>query len=69
MVTRVYFEDEDRAQALAAALDGRGLEVAVIQERFAGEDDDEAIEYVVCTPETRDVLADLVDEDVFVAED
>ncbi|MGA4507219.1 hypothetical protein ACQB6R_05845 [Propionibacteriaceae bacterium G1746] len=68
-VTRIHLDDEDRANELAQAIDALGHEVAVIKERFAGEDDDEAISWVVCTPATRDVLADLVDEDVFVESD
>ena len=69
MVTRIHLDDESDANELAAAIDARGHEVAIIKERFHGEDDGEAIQYVVCTPATRDVLADLVDEDVFVETD
>ncbi|MGA4668631.1 hypothetical protein ACPCG0_02330 [Propionibacteriaceae bacterium Y1923] len=69
MVTRVHFDDESEATALAQALDALGHEVAVILERFAGEDDDEAVDWVVYTPADADVLAELVDEDVFVESD
>lgn len=72
MVSRIHFDDEQRAVAAADALDDAGLEVALIQERFAGEDDDEALDYVVATPEgaarVRELLADLLDEE-FVEED
>ena len=43
-ITRIHLDDEDRATALAEAIDARGHEVAVVRERFAGEDDDEAVE-------------------------
>lgn len=69
MVTRVHLDDEDAAEALARALDERGHEVVVVRERFAGDDDDEAISYVVCTPADEGALADLVDEDAFVEYD
>lgn len=69
MVTRIHVDEESTAQQLAEAIDARGHEVAVIKERFAGEDDGEAVVYVVCTPAGEDVLADLVDEDVFVEVD
>lgn len=66
MIARIHCDDETDAKALAEAIDARGHEVAIIKERFAGEDDGEAISYVVCTPATKDALADLVGEDVFV---
>lgn len=69
MVTRVHLEDEDAAQALAEELDRRGHEVAIVKERFAGEDDDEALEFVVCTTAPEGALVDLVDEDAFVEVD
>ena len=68
-ITRIHLDDEDEAQALAEAIDARGFEVAVIGERFAGEDDDEALEYVVCTPATREELGDLIGPDHFVTTD
>lgn len=72
MVSRIHFDDEQRAVAAADALDDAGLEVALIQERFAGEDDDEALDYVVATPEeagrVRELLKDLLDDE-FVEQD
>lgn len=75
MVTRIHCEEEDQAEQLAEAIDAAGHEVAVVKERFAGEDDDEALEFVVCTPTARDALAEVLgsmpwyDEDVFVVEE
>ncbi len=46
MVTRVHLKDESAAQALAEALDTRGLEVALVTERIGGGD---TIEYLVAT--------------------
>lgn len=69
MIARIHLDDEVEATALAEALDGRGHEVAIIKERFAGEDDGEAVSFVVCTPADQNVLADLVGEDVFVEYD
>ncbi|MGJ6979471.1 hypothetical protein ACSDQ9_02910 [Aestuariimicrobium soli] len=68
-ITRIHLEDETAAAELAERIDALGFEVAVIGERFAGEDDDEAIEYVVCTPATPADLGDLVDDDWFVTTD
>lgn len=72
MVTRIHFEDADAADAAAEALFDAGHEVAVVRERFAGEDDDEALEHVVATTasegQVRSALPDLTD-DVFVSED
>lgn len=68
-ITRIHLDDEDRATSLAEAIDARGHEVAVVRERFAGEDDDEAVEFVVCTPAEESALADLLDEDTFVTRD
>lgn len=69
MITRIHLDDEHAATALAEAIDGRGLDVAVIAERFAGEDDDEAIEYVVCVNGAKSLVDDLLGEDLFVTED
>lgn len=69
MVTRLHVDDEDAAEQLAAAIDARGHEVAVVRERFAGEDDDEAIEYVVCTTAGVAELDGLVGDEVFVEAD
>jgi alkanesulfonate monooxygenase SsuD/methylene tetrahydromethanopterin reductase-like flavin-dependent oxidoreductase (luciferase family) len=68
-VTRIHLDDEDAAARLAERIDALGFEVAVIAERFAGEDDDEAMEYVVCTPAARADLGGLVREDWFVTTD
>lgn len=68
-ITRIHLDDEDEASALAAAIDALGFDVAVIGERFAGEDDDEAIEYVVHTPATPEELGDLIGDDHFVTTD
>jgi len=70
MVTRVHLGDEDEANELASRIDEAGHEVAVIQERFAGEDDDEEVEFVVATTaRRRDVEALVSDPQVFVEED
>ena len=69
MVTRIHLDEESDAQAMAEAIDQRGFEVAIIKERFAGEDDDELVQYVVCTTAAEDALADLVGEDVLVEGD
>ena len=69
MITRIHLDDEDEATALASAIDERGYEVVVIAERFAGEDDDEAIEYVVHVNGGAESVAGLVAEDVFVTTD
>ena len=69
MIARIHLDDQAEATTLAETLDALGHEVAIIKERFAGEDDGEAITFVVCTPADQDVLADLVGEDVFVEYD
>ena len=69
MITRIHLEDESDADALASAIDAAGHEVAVVKERFAGEDDDEAIEFVVCTPAAPATLGGLVPEGAFVTHD
>lgn len=69
MVTRIHLDDEADATALAESIDALGHEVAIIKERFAGEDDGEAVSFVVCTPADKDALVDLVDEDAFVEYD
>lgn len=53
MVTRIHFDDGEDADALADVLYAAGHDVAVIKERFDGEDDDEEIDYVVATPATE----------------
>ncbi|MDA8439059.1 MAG: hypothetical protein M0Z51_09405 [Propionibacterium sp.] len=72
MVTRIHFDDAERADEAAESLFSAGHEVAVVRERFAGEDDDEDVEYVVATPasveDARAALGDLGDG-VFVTED
>lgn len=69
MVSRIHFEDEDEATRAAQAIDAAGHEVAVVKERFAGEDDDEEVDYVVATPATPDQLRPLVGDEVFVESD
>lgn len=72
MVTRIHFEDEGEANEFASKVDDLGHEVAVINERFAGEDDDEAVEYVVCTPASRAELFEAFGDELeaqFVTED
>jgi len=73
MVTRIHLEDADRADEAAEALFAAGYEVAVVRERFAGEDDDEAVDYVVATPATKQealaALGELAGDDLFVSED
>ncbi|MDN5562958.1 hypothetical protein EDD41_3314 [Luteococcus japonicus] len=69
MVSRMHFEDEDEAVKAAEAIDAAGHEVALIKERFAGEDDDEAIDFVVATPAEPDVLRPVVGEDTFIETD
>ncbi|MGO4955758.1 hypothetical protein ACTQ49_00545 [Luteococcus sp. Sow4_B9] len=65
----MHFEDEDEAIKAAEAIDAAGHEVALVKERFAGEDDDEDIDFVVATPATVDQVKALVGEDVFVEVD
>lgn len=50
MITRVHFEDAAQARDAAARLAASDLEVALVEERSAGDDDGEAIVYVVATP-------------------
>ncbi|MEL4357569.1 MULTISPECIES: hypothetical protein [unclassified Luteococcus] len=69
MVSRMHFDDEDQAVRAAEAIDAAGHEVALIKERFAGEDDDEAIDFVVATPASADQLKELVGEEVFIETD
>jgi hypothetical protein len=69
VTTRIYLSDSDQATALAEAIDDLGYEVAVITERFAGDDDDEAIEHVVYTPATIEQLGALIPADAFVESD
>lgn len=69
MVSRMHFDDEDEAVKAAEAIDQAGHEVALIKERFAGEDDDEAVDYVVATPATPEELKPLVGEDTFIETD
>ncbi|GAA1396877.1 hypothetical protein [Luteococcus peritonei] len=69
MVSRIHFDDEQEAIEAAELLDGAGHEVALIKERFAGEDDDEEIDFVVATPATADEVRALVGEDSFVETD
>ena len=72
MVTRIHVDDADLADEAAEALFSAGHEVAIIRERFAGEDDDEAVEYVVATPATKQEVVDALGElaeGLFVAED
>ena len=72
MVTRIHFDEAERADEAAESLFTAGYEVAVVRERFAGEDDDEDVEFVVATPasvaQAHEVLGDL-GPDVFVTED
>ncbi len=69
MITRAYFSDPDPAQSLQEALTALGHEAEVVAERFAGEDDDEAIEYAVCTDAPSATVTRLVDPDTFIVED
>ncbi|WP_420175398.1 hypothetical protein [Luteococcus sp. OSA5] len=69
MVSRMHFDDEDEAIKAAEAIDQAGFEVALIKERFAGEDDDEDVDHVVATPASVDEVRPLVGEDVFIEAD
>lgn len=68
-VTRLHFDSEDDASATAEALAAAEIEVALIKERFAGEDDDEAISFVVATPAAPELLDGLVVGDCYVETD
>ncbi len=68
MVIRIHVEDEKAAQAAAEALAEQQHEVALLRERFAGEDDDEAVELVVATTAPRAEVARLF-PDAFITED
>lgn len=71
MVTRVHFEEETDAADAADVLYDAGQEVAVIKERFAGEDDDEEIVFVLATPCDEAKVRELLDldEDAWVESD
>lgn len=69
MVSRMHFDDEAQAVEAAEKIDAAGYEVAIVQERFAGEDDDEAVEYVVASPATPEMLVQVVGDDVFITSD
>lgn len=70
MVTRIHFDDADAADQAAETLFAGGHEVAVVRERFAGEDDDEAVEFVVATTadaaQVHEALPDL-EPDTFIS--
>ncbi|HET9127379.1 MAG TPA: hypothetical protein VHO26_08735 [Propionibacteriaceae bacterium] len=72
MVTRIHFDDAEGADEAAETLYAAGYEVAIVRERFAGEDDDEDIDYVVATPaskqEAMEALGD-VTEELFISEE
>lgn len=65
-VLRLSFDEPDDAAATAEAIADAGHEVALIKERFAGEDDDEAIIHVVATPASLDEVRALIVGDYFV---
>lgn len=71
MVTRVYFDDPEPADEAAHVLYEAGHEVAVIKERFAGEDDDEDVSYVLATPAPEETVRTLLtlDDDAWVETD
>lgn len=68
-ITRLHFESEDDANATAEALAAAELEVALVKERFAGEDDDEAISFVVATPASQEQVAGLVVGEYYLESD
>lgn len=65
-ILRLSFTEEDEANASAAAIAEAGYEVAVVKERFAGEDDDEEVVFVVATPARLDRVEKLLSGDYFV---
>ena len=65
-ILRLSFAVEDEASASAAAIAEAGHEVAVVKERFAGEDDDEEVVFVVATPAPLDRVEKLLCGDYFV---
>ncbi len=69
MVSRIHFDEETEAVEAAEKIDAAGFEVVLIQERFAGEDDGEAVDYVVATPATVDELRAVVGDEVFIEAD
>lgn len=63
MTTRVHYDEAEAAQEAAEILDDEGFEVAVIAERFAGEDDDEEVDYVLATTADEAAVRDLLSLD------
>ncbi|MGL5405672.1 MAG: hypothetical protein ACRDAX_02600 [Propionibacteriaceae bacterium] len=63
MTTRIHFDSEDAAVEAAEILDDNEYEVAVIKERFAGEDDDEEIVWVVATTADEVSVREFLDLD------
>lgn len=70
MITRIHVgDDEAIADQVAALIDQGGHEVAVVTERFVDEDDQEVVEFVVCTPAPVaeiDLSSIDIDEDFFI---
>lgn len=60
MVTRIHFDNAEDADATSEAIAEAGFEVALIKERFAGEDDDEEIAFVVATPASEAEVSGLI---------
>lgn len=65
-VLRISFNEADEAESSAEMIAAAGYEVAVVKERFAGEDDDEAIVYVVATTAPLDQIREYLVGDYFV---
>lgn len=65
-ILRVSFTAEEDANSTATKIAEAGYEVAVVKERFAGEDDDEEVVFVVATPARLEQVADCLSGDYFV---
>lgn len=60
MAVRVSCVEQEQAEELVRALLTAGFDAGVMRERFAGEDDDEAVVYVVHTDAPAESVEDLV---------
>jgi 8-oxo-dGTP diphosphatase len=66
---RVTFHEQHEADSLVQTLTLAGYDAGVSRERFAGDDDDEAVAHVVHTDAPADEVEELLgDSDAFVEE-
>lgn len=62
MALRICCDEADEAQELFDALATSGYAAEVTRERFAGEDDDEAILHVVSTDAPAELVGELIED-------